>query len=151
MTQDKIKVGFVGLSANSGWAASTLGPALVHPSVRDKYDLVAVSTTSEASAKASAEKQSQAVGHPVKAYFGDASAIASDPDVDLVAVAVKAPYHKEIVMKAIEAKKDFFIEWPAGTSTKETEEIADAARKHGVRSLVGLQGRNAIVTQKVGR
>ncbi|PPQ90952.1 hypothetical protein CVT25_008282 [Psilocybe cyanescens] len=147
--ENKIKVGFVGLSATAGWAANTLAPALIQSSLRNKYDLIAVSTSSEASAKASAEKYSKEVGHPIKAYFGDASNIASDPDVDLVAVSVKAPYHKEIVLKVIEAKKDFFVEWPAGTSTKETEEIAAAARKQGVRSFIGLQGRHTGVIQKI--
>ncbi|PPQ79179.1 hypothetical protein CVT25_002801 [Psilocybe cyanescens] len=147
--ENKIKVGFVGLSATTGWAATTLAPALIQPNLRENYDLVAVSTTSEASAKASADKYSQDIGHPIAAYFGDASNIVSDPDVDLVAVSVKAPHHKEIVLKVIEAKKDFFVEWPAGTSTKETEEIAAAAHKQGVRSFVGLQGRHAVVIQKV--
>lgn len=147
----KIKVGFVGLSSAAGWASEALAPSLLVPSVREKYDIVAVSTTSEATAKASAEKYSETIGHPLKTYYGDVFQIASDPDVDLVAVAVKAPYHKEIVLKVIEAKKDFFIEWPAGSSTKETEEIAEAARKQGVRSLVGLQGRHAAVIDKVGR
>lgn len=149
MSDNKIKVGFVGLSATDGWAASALAPALLHPTLRGAYDLLAVSTTSEATAQASADKYSKDLDHPIKTYFGDTSKIASDPDVDIVAVAVKAMYHKKAVMPVIEAKKDFFIEWPAGTNTKETEEIAAAAKKQGVRSLVGLQGRHAVVITKV--
>lgn len=148
-TNNKINVGFVGLSAIAGWAATALAPALIQPSLRDAYDLVAVSTTSEESALASAEKYSKYFGHRIKSYFGAASQIAADADVNLVAVSVKAPHHKEIVLSAIDAKKDFFVEWPAGTSTKETEEIAASARKHGVRSLIGLQGRHSAVIRKV--
>jgi len=143
-----IRVGFIGLSAK-GWAADVLGPSLIQPSLKDTYDLVAVSTTSEASALASAEKYSKDVGHPIKAYFGDSSKIASDPDIDLVAVAVKVLYHKQIVLPVIEAKKDFFLEWPAGKSTEETKAIAEAARKHGVKSIIGLQGRHSAALLKV--
>ncbi|KAH9477117.1 Dehydrogenase aclE [Psilocybe cubensis] len=148
-SNQKTNVGFIGLSATSGWAATALAPALIQPSLRDKYDLVAVSTTTEASSLASADKYSKEVGHHIKSYFGPASRIASDEDVNLVAISVKAPHHKEVVLSAIEAKKDFFVEWPAGISTKETEEIASSAREHGVRSLVGLQGRHSVVVRKV--
>lgn len=146
----KINVGFVGLSASSGWAAGSLAPAIFQPSLRDRFDLVAVSTTSEKSATASAEKYSKEAGHNIKAYFGETSKIASDPEIDLVVVSVKAPYHREAVLPVIEAKKNFFLEWPAGISTKEAEEIATAAHKNGVRSIIGLQGRHAVVVRKVG-
>jgi predicted dehydrogenase len=124
-----------------------LVPSLL--SLPDKYTLTALSTTSEASATESAKKQTDAVGHPVKAYHGDTSRIANDPDVDFVAVAVRAPSHKAAVLPAIEAGKDIFIEWPVGASSKETAEIAEAARKKGVRTMVGLQGRHSPVAKKV--
>ncbi|KAF8953634.1 NAD-binding Rossmann fold oxidoreductase [Flammula alnicola] len=143
-----IKVGFIGLSAK-GWASSALAPSLLQPSLQGKYDLVAVSTTSEASAKASAEKYGVQVGHQVKAYHGDSSHIAGDPNVDLVVVSVKAPLHKQVVLPVIAAKKDFFIEWPAGANLKETLEIAEAAKTHGVKSFVGLQGRISPIMKKV--
>lgn len=146
-TSKKINVGFVGLSS-AGWAANTLAPAITHSSL-NTYDLIALSTTSETSAQASAEKYSKELGHPVKAYFGDTSKIANDPDVNLVVISVKAPQHKQAVLPVIEAKKDFFIEWPAGASIEETEEIAAAARKQGVRTIVGLQGRHSYVSIKV--
>ncbi|KAF9555727.1 NAD(P)-binding protein [Agrocybe pediades] len=143
-----IKIGFVGLST-TGWASNVLAPSLTHPDLKGVYDIVAVSTTSEASAQKSAEKYSTDVGHPIKAYHGDSSKIASDPDVDLVAVAVKTPYHKQLVMPVIEAKKDFFLEWPAGASLEETRAIAEAAHKQGVRSIIGLQGRHSATLRKV--
>ncbi|KAF8965736.1 NAD-binding Rossmann fold oxidoreductase [Flammula alnicola] len=143
-----INVGFIGLSAK-GWASSALAPSLLQPSLQGKYNLVAVSTTSEASAKASAQKYGVQVGHEVKAYHGDSSQIAADPGVDLVIVSVKAPLHKQVVLPVIEAKKPFFVEWPAGASLKETLEIAEAAKKQNVRSIVGLQGRSSPVIKKV--
>jgi len=92
-----VKVGFVGLSAQ-GWAAEALAPALFHPRLQGVCDLVAVSTTSETSAQASANKYSKEVGDPIKAYHGDSSNIVTDSDVDLVAIAVKAPFHKQVAL-----------------------------------------------------
>jgi predicted dehydrogenase len=133
------KVGFVGLSA-TGWASVALAPSLLRI---DKFTLTAVSTTSEASAAASAKKYSEEVGHTVKPFYGNTSKIANNPDVDLVVVSVKAPGHKATVMPVIEAGKDLFVEWPGGVGLEEASAIAEAARKKGIRTMVGLQGRHA--------
>ncbi|TFK46794.1 NAD-binding Rossmann fold oxidoreductase, partial [Heliocybe sulcata] len=77
----------------------------------------------------------------IKAYHGATTAIASDEELDMVAVAVKAPHHKEAAMPIIDAGKDLFIEWPAGRGLKETTELAEAARRKGIRTMVGSQGR----------
>ena len=142
-----INVGFVGLSA-AGWAR-VLEPAL--QSLGDTYRIVAVSTTNGTSARASAERLSKQTGYPVKAYYGDTSQIANDPDVELVIVAVKAPQHKQTLLPVIQSKKPFFIEWPAGRTLQETQAFADAARENGVRSIVGLQGRRSPILNKVSR
>jgi len=140
-----IKVGFVGLSA-AGWASIALAPGLLQT---QKYTITAVSTTSEASAAASAKKYSEELGHTVKPFHGDTSQIASDADVDLVVVSVKAPVHKTAVMPVIEAGKNFFLEWPAGVGLEESSAIAEAARKKGLRTIVGLQGRHCPSVKKV--
>ncbi|KJA21341.1 hypothetical protein HYPSUDRAFT_187596 [Hypholoma sublateritium FD-334 SS-4] len=144
----RIRVGFVGLSA-TGWAAANLGPALFQPSIQTKYKLVAVSTTNETSAKASAEKYTAQLGNDVKAYHGNTALIAADPDVDLVVVSVKTPHHKDAVLPAIAQKKNFFLEWPAGRGLEETLEIQAAAHRQGVKSIIGLQGRHSPVIKKV--
>lgn len=73
------------------------------------------------------------MGHPVKPYHGDTSQIANDANVDLVIVAIKAPAHKAAILPAIEAGKDVFVEWPAGTNSKDTAEIAAAAKAKAVK------------------
>jgi predicted dehydrogenase len=145
-----IKVGFIGLSA-TGWAATALGPSLLQPSLQSRYKLAAISTTSEESAKASVARHSSQTGYAIKPYHGDSALIASDPDVDLVVVAVKATMHKQVVLPVIEQKKNFFLEWPAGRGLKDTLEIAEAAHRNGVKSIVGLQARNSPVIKKVCR
>ncbi|KAH7923681.1 NAD-binding Rossmann fold oxidoreductase [Leucogyrophana mollusca] len=144
-----LKVGIVGLSTSpSGWAHTFLAPALQHPTLAQIYSIVAVSTTSDTSSKASAQEQSEKLGHLVRAYSGDTSRIARDPDIDLVLVSVKAPHHKAAALPIINAGKDCFIEWPAGRNLAETEELAKAARYRGIRSMVGLQGRQSTVLLK---
>jgi predicted dehydrogenase len=147
MPSSPIKVGFVGLSARGGWASRTHGPSL--SLLSDKYTLTAISTSSAESASQTVDKFTKSTGHPIKAYHGNSDGIANDPDVELVAVSVKAPDHKKTTLPAINAGKDVFLEWPAGTGLAETVELAEAARKQGVRSIVGLQGRQSLTLKKV--
>jgi hypothetical protein len=62
---------------------------------------------------------------------------------------VNAALHRETVLPAIEAGKDVFVEWPAGNGLKESIELAEASRRKGIRTMVGLQGRNTPVVKKV--
>ncbi|KZV83119.1 oxidoreductase [Exidia glandulosa HHB12029] len=154
-----IRVGFVGLSVQ-GWAAVALAPPILTGPLASKYSLTAVSTTNATSASASAEKYSELTGKPVKSYHGDAAAIADDADVDLVAISVKTPYHKTTVTPAIERGKDVFVEWPLGNGLEESLEIAEAAKRKGVRTLCGMQAwqnlavlkaREWVASGKIGR
>lgn len=146
MSPTPIRIGFVGLSS-TGWASTALAPAMFR--LKDNYIIKAVSTTSPESAKASADKYSDELGHTVKQYFGDTSHIANDPEIDMIVLAVKAPSHLEAVLPVIAAGKDFFLEWPAGRNLQETTAIADASRKKGVKSMVGLQARHSPALMKV--
>ena len=95
-----IRIGFIGLSA-TGWAASALAPPLFEEPLSNLYTLTAVSTSRAESAQASSDSYAQKTGKPVAAYHGDTSAIAHDPNVDLVAVSVKAPdSYRAILLQA---------------------------------------------------
>jgi predicted dehydrogenase len=147
MPSSPIKVGFVGLSARGGWASMTHGPALT--SLSDKYMLTAISTSSPESASHTADKFTKSTGHPIKAYHGNSDGIANDSDVELVAVSVKVPDHKKAALPAINARKNVFLEWPAGANLAESAELAEAVHKQGVRSIVGLQCRQSRSLKKV--
>ncbi|EEB97749.1 hypothetical protein MPER_02864, partial [Moniliophthora perniciosa FA553] len=138
----------IGLSA-IGWAASTLVPPLLEEPLSSKYTITAVSTTNLTSATASAEKYSKTVSAPVKGYHGSTENISKDPNVDLVAISVRTPAHVEASLPVLQAKKDLFIEWPAGKRLAGTTEIVEAARKNGVRTLVGFQTRQAAYVRKI--
>ena len=132
----KIRIGIVGATVTpggSGWGANAHIPAL---RTLPDYEVVAVCTAHEDTAKASAEAFGVA-----KAYH-DIDAMAADPEVDLVVVSVRVPLHHQLVMAGLRAGKAVFCEWPLGANLAEAEEMANTARERGVRGIVGLQGRS---------
>ncbi|KAH7106535.1 NAD-binding Rossmann fold oxidoreductase [Auriculariales sp. MPI-PUGE-AT-0066] len=154
-----IRVGFVGLSS-TGWAGIALAPPLLTTPLNEKYMLTAISTSRASSAEETAKTYTDKSGRPVKAFHGSTTGIASDPDVDLVAVAVKAPDHKSALLPVLEQKKDVFVEWPLGKNLGETIELAEMARRAGVRTMIGMQAwqnpvvlhvRKWIAEGKIGR
>ncbi|MFQ6028968.1 MAG: Gfo/Idh/MocA family protein, partial [Dehalococcoidia bacterium] len=75
--------------------------------------------------------------------FHDHRQMLEHPDIDLVTVAVRVPYHRELTTDALNAGKHVYTEWPLGQNTAEAQEMADLARAKGVRHMVGLQSRAA--------
>jgi predicted dehydrogenase len=128
---NKIRVGIVGASPNRGFAAISHVPAL---RALPEFEIVAVCTSSEASAEASARH------HGVSLGFTDPAKMAAHPDVDLITVSVKVPDHYVPVMAAIDAGKHVYSEWPLGRNTEEAIRLRDAAEQKGIRHAVGLQG-----------
>lgn len=132
----KIRVGIVGATVTpggSGWGANAHVPAL---HALPDFELKAVCTAHEETALAS----QQAFGSELA--FHDINDMVAHPDIDLVAVSVRVPWHRDLVVPAIKAGKDVFCEWPLGANLAEAEEMANLAREHGVRTLVGLQARS---------
>lgn len=127
---ERIRVGIVGASPARGWAAAAHVPAVA---ALDGYELVAVATTREASARAAAE----AFG--ARYAFAGAGALVTHPDVDLVVVSVKAPDHAPAVRAALDAGKDVLVEWPLTVTAGGAAELAARAEEAGIRHAVGLQ------------
>ena len=133
---DKIRVGIVGATVTqggSGWGANAHVPAI---DVLEDYELIAVCTTREETALASKEK------FGAKYAFTDIHEMAKHPEVDLVAVVVRVPGHKDLVMAGLEANKAVFCEWPLGANLAEAEEMAKLAKERGLKTMVGLQARS---------
>src|SRR5258705_11205846 len=90
----KIGVGIIGASPlRPGWAVAAHLPALA--SLPD-YELRAVATSSEASAKAAGD----AYGVPA---YSDPSLLIARPDVDLVVVTVRLAHHHALISQAVAA------------------------------------------------
>src|SRR5438309_1217485 len=133
---DRIRVGIVGATVTqggSGWGANAHVPAL---KALPGYELKAVCTSREDTAKASAA----AFGADHAFHrFGD---MAAHPDVDLLVVCVRVPGHHELVMAGLQAGKSVCCEWPLGKNLAEAQEMAALARQRSLKSIVGLQGRS---------
>ena len=130
---EKIRVGIVGATVTqggSGWGQHAHVPAL---KVLPGYELAAVCTAHEDTARASAA----AFGAPLAFHrFGD---MAASPDVDLLVVCVRVPGHHELVMAGLGAGKAVLCEWPLGRTLAEAEEMAGLARQRSLKTIVGLQ------------
>ncbi|KAL5116106.1 hypothetical protein ACEQ8H_006002 [Pleosporales sp. CAS-2024a] len=127
-------IGLIGLSARGSWAARS------HLGYLQSTDLDKISALQNSS-KASAEAAAKQFKLEDAAAYGDPEAIAKDPNVDIVAVSVNVPQHYKLVRPALEAGKDVFCEWPLARNLTEAEELVQLAKTKGVRTSVGLQGR----------
>jgi len=127
----RLRVGIVGLSAERGWATTAHIPAL--RALSDDFEIAGVANTSLTSAQAAAA----AFGIP-RAFANVAELVAS-PDIDVVVVTVKVPYHREVVGAAIEAGKDIYCEWPLGNGLAEATQLAGLAHGKGALAVIGTQ------------
>src|SRR6266699_2658847 len=107
--ESTLGVGIIGVSPVRGWAATAHIPAL---RALPTYEIRALSGHTAESARAAGEV------FGVRAVFSDPKQVVSQPDIDVVAVTVKVPHHRELVSAALAAKQ-------------------------GVRTVVGLQARQA--------
>ena len=130
---DKIRVGLVGANPEGSWGSRAHIPALKG---LPEYELKAICTAHEDTATRAA------AAFGAELAFHDFNRMVAEPAIDLVAVAVRVPYHHEITMAALRAGKDVYCEWPLGATTGEAQEMADLARERGVRTMVGLQARS---------
>ncbi len=133
---DKIRVGIVGATVTlggSGCGANAHVPAL---QALAGYELKAVCTAHEETAKASAEK------FGAELAFHDLKEMVAHPDIDLITVVVRVPLHHQLVMTAIEANKPVYCEWPLGADLADATQMADRAKAAGVLTLVGLQAQS---------
>jgi predicted dehydrogenase len=134
MTTSKLGVGIIGVNPAWGWAATAHIPAL---RVLPNYEIRALSATNAEAARRAGE----AFG--VAAVYAHHDELVARPDVDVVAVTVKVPHHRELVSAALAAGKAVYCEWPLGRDLDEAREMAALAAVQGVHTVVGLQARQA--------
>jgi predicted dehydrogenase len=131
----RLRVGIIGVSAERGWARASHVPAVQR---LEGVELAAVATSRQESAAAAA------TAFGAQKAYGTATDLLRDPDIDLVAVCVKVPEHRAVVLGALAAGKHVYCEWPLGRDVREAEELRDAATAagvHGVHAAIGLQAR----------
>jgi len=133
----RIRVGIVGATVTqggSGWGQNAHVPAL---KALPGYELKAVCTAHEDTAKASA------AAFGAERAFHRFSEMAAHPDIDLIVVCVRVPGHRDLVMAGLQAGKAVLCEWPLGRTLAEAEEMAGLARQRALKTMVGLQARSA--------
>src|SRR3989475_3508840 len=133
-------VGIIGVSPVWGWAATAHIPAL---RALPNYEIRALSARSAESARA----VGQVFG--VSAVFADHQQLVTQPDIDVVAVTVKVPHHRELVSAALAAGKAVYCEWPLGRDLDDARAMAGLAAQPGVRTVVGVRAPQAPVIEVV--
>jgi predicted dehydrogenase len=134
MPKSTLGVGIIGVNPAWGWAATAHIPAL---RALPNYEIRALSARSKEAARAAGD----AFG--IKAVFPDHEQLVIQPDIDVVAVTVKVPHHRELVSAALAAGKAVYCEWPLGHDLDDAQSMAALAAEKGVRTVVGLQARQA--------
>ena len=134
MPGSTLGVGIIGVNPAWGWAATAHIPAL---RALPNYEIRALSATSAEAARAAGEV------FGVSAVFAHHEELVAQPNVDVVAVTVKVPHHRELVSAALYAGKAVYCEWPLGRDLDEARAMATLAAERGVRTVVGLQARQA--------
>src|SRR5712691_4659275 len=134
MAEPTLGVGIIGVNPVRGWAATAHIPAL---RALPNYEIRALSAQSAESARAAGRM------FGVSAVFSDHEDLVSQPDIDVVAVTVKVPHHRELVSAALAAGKSVYCEWPLGLDLDDAQAMAALAAQQGVRTVVGLQARQA--------
>src|SRR5438094_6085495 len=124
----------IGVSPIRGWTSTADIPAL---RALPKYEIRALSAHNAESARGIGE----AFG--VSAVFSDHAELVIQPDIDVVVVTVKVPHHRELVSAALAAGKAVYCEWPLGRDLEDARAMATLAAEQGVRTVAGLQARQA--------
>src|SRR5260370_8930678 len=142
MPESTLGVGIIGVSPVRGWAAIAHIPAL---RALPNYEVRPLSAHSAESARAAGEV------FGVNAVFSDHEQLVTQPDIDVVAVTVKVTYHRELVSAALAAGKAVYCEWPLGRDLDEARAMPPLPADQGVRTVVGLQARQAPAIEFVQR
>ena len=117
----KIRVGIIGVDPARGWASIAHIPAI---KALPQYEIVAISNRNN-DKLIEAGKTFQ-----IPQTFTDSYELINSPEVDLVVVTVKVPYHKELVTAILNARKKLYCEWPLGNGLDEAIEMTELIRKN---------------------
>ena len=140
MAISKIRVGIIGANVHYGWGSSAHIPAL--KGLPD-FEIIAVCTSRQETADETARHFN------IPFAFHDPARLVQHPDVDLVSICVRVPFHHQLGMAALEAGKHLFCEWPLAATTEQGRQMLDLAERKGLRHMVGLQARGAPALNRV--
>jgi predicted dehydrogenase len=131
---EKIRAGIIEANVRYGWGRDTHIPAL---SALPEFEITAVCTSHQETADETAKH------FGIPHAFADPYKMVQHPDVDLVSICVRVPFHHQLGMAALNAGKHLYCEWPLAATTEQAQQMHDLAVCRGVRHMVGLQARGA--------
>lgn len=133
-----IGVGLIG----AGWMGSLHASAYAH--VREHYPELPVSPRLVIVADPLETRAQEATGRfGFDTWTATAADVIDHPDVDAVSIATTNHMHLPLALAAAERGKHFWGEKPLGRFPADTREIAAAAMRAGVRTMVGYNYRHA--------
>lgn len=109
-----------------------------------EFDLVAVATRSEASAKRAQANFEEWTGHAPKPYWGETpweDVLKDFPDLDVMAVATPDNLHTPVVLAALKNGTHVLTEKPMCLSIQEADEIVQLARDKDLICAVDMHKR----------
>src|SRR2546427_12561762 len=113
--ESTLRFGLTWVSPVRGWAASAHIPAL---RALPNYEIRALSGHSAESAREAGEV------FGASAVFSDHKQLVSQPDIDVVAVTVKVPHHRELVSAALSAGKAVHSDGPLSPHLDDPRAVA---------------------------
>src|SRR5258707_2826197 len=122
MEIEKIRVGIIGASMRNGWGRDAHIPAL---SALPEFEITAVSTSRQETADETAEH------FGIPHAFADPYKMIQHPDVDLVSICVRVPFHHELGMASLDARKHLYCEWPLAATTEQVQHMRDLSSAKG--------------------
>src|SRR6266851_4025037 len=140
MATEKIRIGIIGASMRNGWGRDAHIPAL---SALPEFEITAVFTLLQETADETASH------FGIPHAFADPYKMVQHPDVDLVSICVRVPFHHQLGMAALNAGKHLYCEWPLAATTEQAQQMRDLAVRKGVHHMVGLQARGAPAFNRV--
>lgn len=140
MKNDKIRIGIIGVDPTRGWASYAHIPAIKQ---FPEFEITALTNPSMEKAVTA----SKLFG--ISIAFDNVDDLIASSEVDLVVVAVKVPYHKELVEKVIKAGKHVYCEWPLGNGLEEATEMVKQANDKNVMAFSGLQSQSVPAIQYI--
>ena len=124
----------------NGWARDAHIPAL---SALPEFEITAVSTSRRETAEETARHFN--ISHA----FADPYQMIQHPDIDLVSICVRVPFHHRLGMAALNAGKHLYCEWPVAATAEQAQQMRDLALRNGVHHMAGLQARAAPAFNRV--
>lgn len=129
-----LRVGLIGANPDYGWGSA------VHRRIiklLPAFTLESVCTTREESAR------SAATIFGARRWYTNAFEATQDPEIDLIAICIKAPHHYDTARSALEAGKHIYCEWPLAFTVEQAEELVALAETRNVKAMIGLHLRGS--------